>query len=441
MKLFGYAHVLRSCLLLGLVIGLPLLAGAQVNVGNTFNPVGSGARAMGQGNAFIAVADDATAASWNPAGLAQLESPECSFAVEYWHHYGNINSDTQPGARGIHTLDGTDLNYWSIAYPFVIEGRNVVMSLNYLRLYDFGQAMQFPLDYSGGGIDNHVQYSLQQEGSLSALAPALAVNVTDKLALGCTFNIWNDDLTHSSAFSKRQYNLWDMTIGSLHGETMSDQYEEFTVQHGYSVAAGALYRLDKYWTIGAVVKPPFTLAFRHITVTDSQLTGDFGNVPFNRAETVSNASLDMPLMVGGGVAVRPMDPLTLSLDVTWTQWSTFAMRADGVTYNPLNQLPLQDGHCRDTFAVRAGAEYILPFDHYQLPLRCGLGYDPSPAIGRVDDFFTASIGAGLQWSRYALDLAYELRSGHNVNTTSLLAGIGAEDAIQQRAMLSLIVYL
>ena len=37
------------------------------------SPVGSGARAAGIGSAFVAVADDATAASWNPAGLVQLE--------------------------------------------------------------------------------------------------------------------------------------------------------------------------------------------------------------------------------------------------------------------------------------------------------------------------------------------------------------------------------
>ena len=34
---------------------------------------------MGLGGAFIAVADDATAVSFNPAGLAQLLKPEASF--------------------------------------------------------------------------------------------------------------------------------------------------------------------------------------------------------------------------------------------------------------------------------------------------------------------------------------------------------------------------
>jgi len=43
------------------------------------HPIGSGARALGMGGAFIAIADDATAASWNPAGLFQLKKPEISF--------------------------------------------------------------------------------------------------------------------------------------------------------------------------------------------------------------------------------------------------------------------------------------------------------------------------------------------------------------------------
>jgi hypothetical protein len=42
---------------------------------------GSGARALGVAGAFTAVADDATAASWNPAGLIQLERPEASFML------------------------------------------------------------------------------------------------------------------------------------------------------------------------------------------------------------------------------------------------------------------------------------------------------------------------------------------------------------------------
>jgi len=43
-----------------------------------WNLTGAGARAAGFGGAFIGVADDATAISWNPAGLTQLIDPEAS---------------------------------------------------------------------------------------------------------------------------------------------------------------------------------------------------------------------------------------------------------------------------------------------------------------------------------------------------------------------------
>ena len=43
----------------------------SLNFATSPAPVGSGARAAGKGFAFIAVADDATAASHNPAGLVQ----------------------------------------------------------------------------------------------------------------------------------------------------------------------------------------------------------------------------------------------------------------------------------------------------------------------------------------------------------------------------------
>src|SRR3979411_1754818 len=43
---------------------------------NSFNPIGAGARGLGMGGAFIAVADDGTASSFNPAGLAQLRRTE-----------------------------------------------------------------------------------------------------------------------------------------------------------------------------------------------------------------------------------------------------------------------------------------------------------------------------------------------------------------------------
>lgn len=430
MKLFGYAHVLRSCLLLGLVIGLPLLAGAQgggsANLGTSFNPVGSGARAMGQGNAFIAVADDATAASWNPAGLAQLERPECSLAGEYWHSYGSVLSPAEYCSE--HETSLADINYASIVYPFRLAGRNVVASLNYLKMYDFDQQMSLPA-YDDVTETWTAQYRLEQAGALSVVAPAVAMDLTDSLAVGLTFNIWNNNITQNSSFQKTQVLQWS------EGGMRKD--ELFTVKEGYSVVLGTIYRLDKQWAIGGVVKPPFSLQLQRRTTAKS-----FDGVPVWGVDSTveSEATLNMPLILGGGLAWRPTDPLTISMDVTWTQWSQFTLETDHAL-NPITSNPIDKGRCRDAYTVRIGAEYILPFEAYQIPLRCGLGYDPEPGVKRIVDYYTANLGIGIQWKRYALDAAYEIRWGNEVHTGTLTTLQGTEDILQHRVLLSLIVYL
>src|SRR5262245_66683585 len=55
-----------------------------------FNFINPGARALGLGGSFIAVADDATAAQANPGGLMQLAAPE--FFVEERFIGGDKNS-------------------------------------------------------------------------------------------------------------------------------------------------------------------------------------------------------------------------------------------------------------------------------------------------------------------------------------------------------------
>lgn len=67
---------LLLCGLLRPAVGSASYPDMQMNA--TPNHVGSGAKAMGMEGAFISVADDATAASWNLRGLLQVLRPELS---------------------------------------------------------------------------------------------------------------------------------------------------------------------------------------------------------------------------------------------------------------------------------------------------------------------------------------------------------------------------
>ncbi len=53
---------------------MPSASGQPPKYSNEFLSIGVGARALGMSNAFVAIANDATAGYWNPAGLTQLNS-------------------------------------------------------------------------------------------------------------------------------------------------------------------------------------------------------------------------------------------------------------------------------------------------------------------------------------------------------------------------------
>jgi hypothetical protein len=57
---------------------LVLASSIYASDAGAFLRIGAGARALAMGGAFTAIADDATAAYWNPAGLTQLEKQEVS---------------------------------------------------------------------------------------------------------------------------------------------------------------------------------------------------------------------------------------------------------------------------------------------------------------------------------------------------------------------------
>jgi hypothetical protein len=70
--------------LLILILSIPITASAQDGDGQAgtrspFSEFGFGARAMGLGNTFTALADDPTAVFWNPAGLDYIYQQSLTF--------------------------------------------------------------------------------------------------------------------------------------------------------------------------------------------------------------------------------------------------------------------------------------------------------------------------------------------------------------------------
>jgi long-subunit fatty acid transport protein len=201
-------------------------------------PSGSGARALGVAGAFTAVADDATAASWNPAGLTQLERPEFSLVYRLKQERNRHWSADSDYRVGDDEDFGNALNYLSAVMPVRLLERNAVLSLNFQEVYDFSQ--RFHANFAGrtSSQDRQVRsedtsrtlqshhtlengyldvteflttrrtttldqslssatlgrLNFEQEGAVQAITPAFAVEVTPKLSLGMAVNLYREGL-------------------------------------------------------------------------------------------------------------------------------------------------------------------------------------------------------------------------------------------------------
>ena len=109
------------------------------------SPVGSGARAAGIGNAFIAVADDGRRIleSCRPRSIGAPGDIRCGFLLPTKRPTGHPNDYRRgrPVSYGGHGPDGEcDLNFLSGVLPFDLFDRNFTVSVSYQRKLDFNRA-------------------------------------------------------------------------------------------------------------------------------------------------------------------------------------------------------------------------------------------------------------------------------------------------------------
>jgi long-subunit fatty acid transport protein len=410
------------------------------------NPVGSGARATGMGGAFIAVADDATAASWNPAGLIHLEKPEVSIVYSYFNRSQSYNSSTHPELMGTtHEIDLHDINYASLAYPFTLLDRNMIVTINYQRLYDMNKRVNTNLtetNANGDFVNKHISFT--QEGYLGAISPAIAIQIMPDLYFGASVNIFDDIFgTSNWGFREKGYGTGQV-LGLPYQENFL--WTEKNTFSGLNANLGLLYTLNGKYSFGFVFKTPFTASVKKETVSTSE---GITTIPFpGFPPVISTTNLtssetftyDMPLSYGFGFAYRHSDNLSFALDIYRTQWSDFAItNQNGTRINPITGASLDLGKPRDTTQIRTGAEYLFIGDKLVIPVRAGIFYDPEPGREKIDDFFGFSVGSGITYDKWAFDFSYQYRWGSHVSSDISQSGISM-DTTQHTVMTSLIYH-
>ncbi|MBI5696155.1 MAG: outer membrane protein transport protein [Nitrospirae bacterium] len=409
---------------------------AGIDIGASPNPVGSGARATGMGGAFIAVADDATAASWNPAGLVQIERPEVSAVGGFSSRREVFKSATHPELDGGNGTTAADINYLSAACPFTVMDRNVVASLNFQRLYDmntdFSGSFREVLGVAPFTITTDTEQTWKTRGGLSTVSPALAIQITPALSAGVTVNRWANPFEDNGwvAESSGSYNVTFFFPPGLSGTFSNKDENEFS---GTNFNVGLMYNPTANLTLAGVYKSGFTASIERTRRGYDSLAAPGGFSSNDRLY------LSMPQSYGLGVAYRHSDTLTAALDVYRTEWSEYMQDEDGVKTRPNIKKAESASTVDATTQVRLGGEYLFVRDKYVIPVRAGAFYDPEPSENSPNTFFGFSAGSGLTLDRVALDFSYTFRTGKSGEAL----GVGGthSDIQQHSVMVSAIVYL
>jgi len=428
-----------------------------IEISSSPNPVGSGARALGMGGAFIGVADDATAASWNPAGLIQLETPEVSIVGAYNRRTEDTTYEAFPEASGPQTVSTYELNYLSGAYPFTALNKNMIVSLNVQHLYDFNKEVSYSysfVDMVGPPLSLQDNVQWDQEGAFRPLSPAFAVQIVPSLSFGLTLNFWYNGLYDNYWESKyRSHGSGTFAGFPFNVQTRIDErYEidglkidqlEPSNWENINFNLGLMWNITSMFTLGVVFKSPFQARLRRdfdfeSTVVFPTNPGSNSQNVIRRRETVR---VDFPMSYGIGLAARLSDALTLDLDVFRTHWSDYVLiDAQGNKINPITGEFQRDSDIADTTQVRFGGEYLIIGKTVVIPVRAGIFYDPEPAERNPDDFWGFSIGSGIAYKRYAFDIAYQYRFGRDVRTATVGNEPSSQDVDQHAVYMSLIYH-
>ncbi|MGA1842802.1 MAG: outer membrane protein transport protein [bacterium] len=397
----------------------------QIGIASSPVPVGSGARALGMGGAFIAIADDATAASWNPAGLIQLEKPEFSIVGAYLKRKEEFSSAIHPESSNKGKTDNSHLNYFSLTYPFRFY-KNMVVSINYQRLLEFQRFFNYRWDYSGSGLDLIQDIHFRQDGYVGALGIAGAVEISPRLSFGATLNIWTDELMWRNGWDEAYTNH---STGKESGVPVifdTHYRDEYSCFRGINLNLGLLWEINRFFILGAVVKTPFKATLFHkFSFMQSKIYGSPVNTtitdpPVNWTEEVE---LKMPISYGLGWSMRYSDTMTIDVDIYRTHWSDYILTDDqGNKFSPIDGRPESQSNVKDTTHIRVGGEYLFINQQKRIvvPIRTGLFLDQEPSHGDSKDFYGIAAGAGIAYKSFIVDAAYQLRWGNNVDTGNLI---------------------
>lgn len=385
--------------------------------GMQFNFSTPGARSLAMGGAFLARADDATAAFTNPAGLTNLFGSEIS--AEYRDN--DFSSQHTAGGRypNVDLADASSGTSGLSFASYVNPGEKWVFALYYHQLMDFETNFDVGKIFYPDFFDDSVfAFPTQNmlDVDISSFGVSTAFRLSDAVSLGVGLSYYQFDM---NGVTTRFNDTPPSSVNNVQEQSGDDE--------DYSFTFGATFRLSEKLALGAVYRSAPEFDAEHFLLRD-------GQVDYSRAFTFS-----VPDLWGVGLSFQPTDALTINLDMNRVSYSeltdnifwAFSDDPTAEEANAIAKLGIDDGT-----QYHLGAEYVL--SSLPVALRAGLWHDPAHAIdfrGPVntlsdqvhDSFFQGtddelhySLGFGVFFENFQLDVAADFS---DIQDTISLSGV------------------
>lgn len=378
-----------------------------------------GARALGQGGAFLSTADDATASAANPAGLIIPRRPEFLGEVRFTRFTTQdipvgsmaIIDDNGLPATEVFTEDFsetvTSFSFLSFVYP--AQGFSIALFRQELANFkqDFETGL-IRIPVLGASDVEIFPVASQLDFKITNLGTSLGVEITRGFSFGIAVQASTLEITS------------ELTRFDAAG---TNQVFNSTIDESATVPSIVIGGLLKPFQVPAPLKE-FSIGgvFRSGPRFDLNEVINFSIVPGQTGTTV-DYTVKVPDVYGGGISYRqsgvfsPDDTITLSLDIIHIEYSdlleNFQITLAGASP--------EDFTIQNATRIHGGAEYNFFAGTTLISLRGGLFTDPDHSITfqgddlrflilfpEQDDEIHITFGGGISVGRLRVDGAINL---------------------------------
>lgn len=432
------------------------LSGLQFNFGNP------GARSLGMGGAFLGLADDASAAEANPAGLTVLRRPEVSLEVRnYQEQQLFTTSGTFPDLTRTafkHYSQRVEPTFFSVVYP--IKAWTLGFYVHEpLRNEGSGQVVPERNTFTGAIKTNVPNFYLPKNGTPVSKAdceamrartgdffscleytilPFLSALTVQERTFGVAgaykigkFSVGGTVRYHrfnEAAFTFRVTPTFDFSSISVQATSdVTDQNSKVKDKTAWTGSAGVKWEPNDKFSVGAVYKQGAKF------VTPTFAANSDTNFAFVK---VSDTTFHVPDIYGVGVSWSPIPVLKVNADAVHITYSNLVDHF--VSINEAIRAIDKAYKANDVTELHLGAEYFFFLSKLPVAVRGGAWRDPDHAIEyrgplNVPDAVAAailypkgkdqmhvSIGAGLAWPKFQVDAAYDRSDHYKVGSISVI---------------------